>query len=569
MTGALGHTDAGRGAGRGTAGRWLLGIVLAAVALGLWWRVRALGIMPLYGDEYHGARVTSYPWRQILVTYDLYGTHVPLPLLQRLCSWLSNPGVLAFRMPAVVAGVLTLVCFYPLTRGLVGRPAAALATVALAASPMHVYYTRFGRAYSITILLGLPLLVLLHRAELRRWRGPWLLFAIGVLAAVTPWVHLSAAGFVAALGLVAIGLAWARGGWREALRPLVVFALAAGACALLFAPVMDAVIEYATKLPDERRASPQGIFGITTLLAGGVTAGLVWVVALPLAAVLLWRREQALSALLVAAILGPTVFLLATMPHGMEYAYARYLLNAIPAMLLLLSWLLVRLCGPRVGVSLGLVLVAVVWITGPQGPLRPEERSFANTYLALRSLPAFDQRFRFTSEVYDLIAEDDEAAVIIESPVIHSRAVLLYRNYFLTHGKDVVMGVISPDDVRLNGPYAFIGDPQVGSETGARYLVVHKDIEYELGVYWKTVYDNLLPKVESRWNRGMMERHRTYFLNSGLKEMVDVLAPALENQLGAPFFEDERVYCWKLKDRSRGGGRRSRQRAQAAEGEQP
>jgi hypothetical protein len=434
---------------------------------------------------------------------------------------------------------------------------------------MHVYYTRFGRAYSITILLGLPLLVLLHRAELRRWRGPWLLFAIGVLAAVTPWVHLSAAGFVAALGLVAIALAWGRGGWREALRPLVVFALAAVACVLLFAPVMDAVVEYATKLPDERKASPQGIFGITTLLAGGVSAGLVWLAALPLAAVLLWRREPALSALLVAAILGPTVFLLATMPHGMEYAYARYLLNAIPAMLLLLAWLLVRLLGPRVGVSLGLVLVAVVWIAGPQGPLRPEERSFANTYLALRTLPAFDERFRFTSEVYDRIAEDDEAAVIIESPVIHSRAVLLYRNYYLTHGKDVVMGVISPDDVRLNGPYAFIGDPQVGAETGARYLVVHKDIEYELRVYWKTVYDSVLPEVESRWNRGMMERHRTYFLNSGLKEMVDVLAPALEKQLGAPFFEDERVYCWKLKDRPRGGGRRNRQRAQSAEEEQP
>jgi hypothetical protein len=141
--------------------------------------------------------------------------------------------------------------------------------------------------------------------------------------------------------------------------------------------------------------------------------------------------------------------------------------------------------------------------------------------------------------------------VIIESPILHSRAVLLYRNYYLTHGKDVLMGIVQLEDVRLNGPYAFIGDPQVGRKAGAQYLVVHKDVETELKAYWSYVYNRALPKVESYWNRGFMHRHQTYFLSQDLVEMVEVLSGALSNQLGEPFYEDGIVVAWKLKWRSR------------------
>ena len=546
-----------RTAGRGELLSGVL--VVAAVAYGVWVRVRGLGLMPLYGDEYHGARVTSLTWREILVTYDSYGTHVPLPLLQRLASWLTEPGVMAFRMPAVLAGLATLLLFYPLARRLIDAPAAALATVALALSPIHVYYTRFGRAYSITILFGLLLLVALHRAEQRRWRAPWTTAAVVLLAAATPWVHLSSAGFVAALGLAAIGLALLRGGAREALRPALAFAGAAALCAALFAPVFEQVVEYANKLPEARKARPDGVLGIATLVVGTLAGGVAWLVLVPLAAGMLWRRQRALAALLAAAVLGPVAFLLATRPHGMEYAYARYLLNAVPAMLLLIAWLFVRLGGPTLGGGLGVVLAATVWCASPPGPLHRDQRGFANTYLALYDLPAFEPRFRFTPEIYDEIAADEQAELIIEAPIIHSRAVLLYRNYFLTHGKDVLMGTVTDEDVRLNGPYAWIGDPLLGRRSGASYLILHKDVEYELGVYWRMVYEALLPGVARSWTRGLMERHRTYFLNTlGLKEMIPPLVDALTNQLGAPYFEDDIVYCWKLKKRGRRGKRGER-----------
>ena len=529
---------------------WLL--VLASVGYGIWLRLTGLGDMPLYGDEYHGARVTSRLARTIFFTYDSYGTHVALPLLQRFSSWLTSPGIVPFRAPAVIAGVLTLAVLFPVGRRLVGAPAAALATLALALSPVHVYYSRFGRAYSITILLGLLLLALLVRAEARGWRGKRLVASVVALAALTPWVHLSSAGFVAGLGLAAIGLGWARGGFRSALRPLLVFAGAAVLCLVLFLPVFEQVIDYVTKLPPARKSRPESPLGIMTLLAGGAWAGVVWLVAVPVAVVLFWRGARPRAALLAAGILGPVAFLLATRPHGMEYAYARYLLNGVPLMLLLLGWLMVRCLGSGLGVGVGAALSIAVYLLGPQSPLAPPPGAFANTYLAMRALPAFDKPFppRVSTDVYEKIAADEAAHTIIEAPVLHSRAVLLYRNYYLTHGKRVLVGLVDNEDIRLNGPYAFLGDPLLGRRSGAQYLVVHKDVTTELMAYWAFVYNRALPKVESSWNRGFMERHKTYFLREQVN-LAGVLVDGLRAQLGAPFHEDAVVVAWKLKGQRR------------------
>ena len=66
-------------------------VVVAAVAVGVWWRVQGLAALPLYGDEYHGARIAKREFWNIFTTYDAYGTHVPLPLLQRVFALLTVP----------------------------------------------------------------------------------------------------------------------------------------------------------------------------------------------------------------------------------------------------------------------------------------------------------------------------------------------------------------------------------------------------------------------------------------------------------------------------------------------
>jgi hypothetical protein len=546
-------------------GRILTGLVLAAaLGLGVSWRLDGLTSMPLYGDEYHGARIAKREFWNIFTTYDLYGTHVPLPLVQRVFALTFEPGILTFRLPAVIAGILTLILFYPAARALIGRGPALVGTLALATSPVHVYYSRFGRAYAMTMFLCLVLVWLVHRADRQRWRGPPLLVGVGLTAALLPWTHLASVGLVVGVGLAAMGLAWSREGTaRGALRPLLVFALAAAVCALLFLPTFEQVIDYAGKIPDKRKDRPETLLGIPTLLAGGGIAGVVWMAGVPLAVVGLLRRGRASALLLGSSILGPLLFLFVMRPHGMEYAYARYLVNALPAMILLLAWLFVRplsgVVGNALGTAFGLGLVLLTHLTGPLKPTRAPQGPFANSYLAMRALPAFDRPFRFTPEIYRTIAEDPDVTRIIEAPILHSRAVLLFRNYYLQHRKEVLVGLAAtPEDVRLNGPYAFVGSPRLGPQTGAQYLILHKDLLRELANYWLFVYDRVWPKFENPWDRGLMSRHRTYFVPEDKpKEMATTLIEPLRNQLGPPVYEDEIVVAWKLR-KGRAGQEESR-----------
>jgi hypothetical protein len=152
-------------------------------------------------------------------------------------------------------------------------------------------------------------------------------------------------------------------------------------------------------------------------------------------------------------------------------------------------------------------------------------------------------------EIYRTIAEDPEITRIVEVPILHSRAVLLYRNYYLHHGKEVLIGLVrSPDDVRLNGPYAFVGSPTLGRDSGAQVLVMHKDLLRELAGYWTFVYEDVLPDLRSPWDAGLMERHYSYFVpEDDPKGMADAMIPALRTQLKQPYYEDELVIAWKLR----------------------
>src|SRR6185503_15460625 len=143
---------------------------------------------------------------------------VPFPLLQRAAMDVFGPTVFSYRLPALVAGLLGLWLLYPLGRHLVGRGPAWLATLLLAVHPMHAYYSRFARAYTLVFLLGLVLAFSLVRA-LEGRRRAWIGFALA--SALLPWVHLSTAAPVAVVDLVAIVLAW-RQPSRPALRSALV-----------------------------------------------------------------------------------------------------------------------------------------------------------------------------------------------------------------------------------------------------------------------------------------------------------------------------------------------------------
>ena len=538
-------------------------LYLLALALGLYFRLEGLTSTPLFGDEYHSARLASLPFAELLHTYDSFGTHVPLPLLQRLCAQLLGPTLLALRLPALASGLLALLLIYPTARTLIGRPGALVATWALALSPLHIHYSRFARAYALEMFLALALLWAVPRLRSSGWKSTPLAALVVALLGLLPWVHLASAGLVAGVALAAMALGWADAGRpRGAMRPLLLAVLGAALCMLLFVPLRAELVAYLGKYSAETQDRPSGVTGILTLLAGGRQAAWVLGLGVPLAIAWLARERPASATLLGAATLGPVVVLACLMPHGMEYAYARYLAAGVPLALMLVAWLVVRSGGDRWGVLAGIVLVAAGHFAGPRGPARVEDHPFDNTPLALADLPAFDRPFPRAPELYSRLAADASVTGIVEVPALTSRTVLLYRNYRLVHGKHVVLGLSAPAGDQLEerferfapvhpgGPYVRLSDLDTLASLpdGPQVLILHKDVLGEVSTYWTWVFRRAWPELHRTSDEGLMRRlGLVFFPETYLEAQAAAAVQRLEQELGPPFFEDEQLLAWRLR----------------------
>jgi len=525
--------------------RWtVLGLFLA---LGVYLRVRGLGELPLHGDEHHTLLAADGSYGAILTTYDTVGSHVPLPLLQKLALDLLGPGVFVFRLPALVPGLLTLLLAYPLLRRIVGGDAAVLASALLAVNPMAIYYSCFARGYALGLLLALLLgwaVACLLAGERRRLARVTLVVAGGGL----PWVHLSTLGFVGVLGLTASVLG-ARQSRARGLELLGSFAAAGGLCLLLYLPVLGQVLNYFGGLPSED--PPLDWFGVPTLIAGGRVEAWSWLVLGTLGLALAWRERREAVLLTLAGAIGPLALLLAKNPPGMDYAWARYLLSPLPFLAAFVAAgfvaLLARL--PRVGTALalplGALLCAAQWFAGPFGPRAVADGSFSNTYLALHPLPAFDAPWPGASAFYRELASDP-ATRLAEVPHLVDRSVFLWRNHALQHGKSVVLGWTGALPRGLaGGPYARV--LELTSER-ADYLVVHKDPVREVAAYFTWVFTDLWPRTRVEADETFMRRQENVHLDGIVPaEVMAGIAAKLRETLGEPCFEDGWIVVWRTR----------------------
>lgn len=532
---------------------WIrLGVLAAALVLGAWLRLRGLDGLPLHGDEHHTLLAADRGYGEILTTFDLVGSHVPLPLLQRLSMDVFGEGVVPFRLVAIVPGLLLLLLAYPLLCAFVDHNAAALASAALALNPMMVFYARFARAYALALLLALVLGWAVRRVlePGTRRRSTWI--ALSACAALLPWVHLSTLGFVLAVALAGLLLA-ARESRAAALRLGAAFAAAGVVSLLLFAPVFGQVVAYFRA--NEPEPTPLAWFGVPTLLAGGSAAAWGWLGLVPLGAWLAWRERSASVVLALAALLGPLVLLLATRPSGMDYAWARYLMSGLPFLAALgatalggLARLVPRLLqrqGETLALLAGAGLCLVQHWNGPLGPRAPKDASFSNTYLALHSLPAFDEPYPSAPELYHTLAADPTVERIVEAPSIYTRSVLLYRNHALRHGKEVVIGWTGdlPRALR-RGPYVRLLDIEPRQ---ADWLVMHRDLGAEVMDYFGFVFEDAWPRHSDPADESFMRRHEAiHDGNLAKPELAESIAAKLVERYGAPTYEDQRIYAWRL-----------------------
>lgn len=542
-------------------------LLLGGLVLGLYLRLAGLTDEALMGDELHALERVETSFAASATHFDLLGSHLAFPLLQRLAVVCLGPGMVTYRLPAILAGCLGLLLFFPLGRALVGARAAWLATLFLAVHPMHVFYSRFARAYSLVFLLALVLVWGLYRAlpDARRgWRrGPAALAAL--CAGLLPWVHLSSAGLVAGLALATLGLAWrARGRAADAAVAGGLFAAAGALTLLLHAPARASLGLYFEQVARQDPSETGSLPGMATLLGGSLTAGIVLGLAGLLGAGWLARRAPRAAWLCLAAALGPGVVLLATRPVGMDYAWSRYLMGSLPFLVVLAS------AGVFAGLRLlvservsertapftsatfttALLLGLLAWHVA-RGPLFGgglRRAQFQNTYLALHELPAFDVPFDETPAFYGELARAPGPLTIIEYPVA-AGTTKLYRNYALQHPQRTLVGLLEePGPIRRAGPYVHLSNEADLEASGAAYLVLHGQIGRETRRYLQFVARQWT-QIENWGDRHLMEK--TLLRTNVSSENVQALRGRLLRRYGEPCFADGQLEVWDLRARAR------------------
>jgi mannosyltransferase len=127
--------------------------LVAVLALGSALRFHRLDRESLWVDEIFSVEIARQPWPALLAATGQDG-HPPL-YDAALRIWIGAFGEseATVRRLSAVMGVLTLAAFFALAARLLPTSGALIATLLLACSPYHVYYSQEARNYALLLLL--------------------------------------------------------------------------------------------------------------------------------------------------------------------------------------------------------------------------------------------------------------------------------------------------------------------------------------------------------------------------------------------------------------------------------
>ena len=165
------------------------GFLLIATLLGAVLRLYSLTGQSLWVDE--------------LLTWQMIRPGVPAGFIEQILDSIQGPlymaviwplvrlqdSALMLRLPAAIAGIVTIPLFGLVVSRLLGGRAARLAVLLLALNPFHVWYSQESRGYSFLMMFSvLMALAILALGRKKAGYGVALLFALATAGAV--WSNL-------------------------------------------------------------------------------------------------------------------------------------------------------------------------------------------------------------------------------------------------------------------------------------------------------------------------------------------------------------------------------------------
>lgn len=230
---------------------WMGAILLVAILL----RVIKLDAGLWYDEIDTLVHFTRLPIGKLLTTYPSLNHHVLYSLEAKAAIALFGESAWALRLPAAIFGVAGVWALWLLARQFLSPWGARLSALLLAVSYHHVWFSQNARGYTELQFLSLIATYLFIRGgNASSWRL-WL--GYGAVSALALYTHLSAAFFLAAHGILYVGLAtrriimtrWGKESSPKSFShlstwwPLVGLAFAGVLAILLYAPLLPDMIE--------------------------------------------------------------------------------------------------------------------------------------------------------------------------------------------------------------------------------------------------------------------------------------------------------------------------------------
>ena len=310
---------------------FLAGAALALV-LGAWLRSHGLGEQLVLDDEWHALhKLMASGYGEIARSFGLADHSIPLTLFYKALAAATGLDEVNLRALQVACGVaLVALCAGLAWRVTRDAAVAVMYAFLLAAAPFLVFYSRFARPYAITLAIEVAVLACIWQWRTKRTRK--LAGAIALLTGVNAWLHPISAVFpAAALIFVFIeDLAGGARGRKAAARTAALgIACAVAIAALLAAPLWHDFASLAAKAARD----PVGAYTLSRVLgifAGGLpdAATAVAVVIALFGFVRLYGIHARLAAYLLAVCALPVAMFMLLAAHWTHqgHTFARYIL---------------------------------------------------------------------------------------------------------------------------------------------------------------------------------------------------------------------------------------------------
>lgn len=486
--------------------------VLAGCAL----RLDQIGIQIPLDDEWHALHaVERFGYAHLATHFGWTDYCIPLTLFYKAVADTVGLSELWLRLPVLFAGLASLVVMPLVARPWAGREVSTVFAWLLAVSPLHVYFSRYARPYSIALLLTF-LAVFALPAWRRRDGRLWSWAYVGA-AVLGPYFHLTTLPVV----LLPLAIAWG----ARALPPrgaavtpplralsILTVAVAAGLLALLGPPLLA---DHQALLYKAGRGEVHAVmlWGAASLMAG--SGRTVVIVAMGLGAlggsVALGRRHPSRLAFLaaVAALAMGTPLASHPVLIDLPIVFVRYALVVLPLALLLVAGGVVSaltFVGPRApeaASALGPLLAALaVWL----GPLprthwRPNAWTNHPAFQYSYTAPPCDPGLVVPPFYARLAREGKESERLLEAPWLFAAAANRFHCDQHVHGQEMRIGFVGgvfdgagprglprpgelpilaqPRRYRFRS-FVHLGDPDALPRSGTTLVVLHKTIEKEM-----------------------------------------------------------------------------------------